>query len=393
MLNKISIRLRLTILNVILLTICCVVLTIILNFSANRMANVIEATVVTPAIQVEQDTDSANTELNTQLNPDTAANSTMPSASTRNSQAARQIFLYQSIFYMILLLVIGGFLTYYISGKALKPLHILSRQMRNCTVHNLSEDLMVPETHDEIADLTRSFNEMSNKLNDAFAMQKRFSQSAAHELRTPLTVLKTKVDVFKKKNDHTPEEYSKLLSIISAHTNRMSDLVKELLDLTNMDALVCDQRIEANELLIDAAEELSPLAKEKNIYITVSGEAPILTGNKNLLHRAFYNVIENAVKYNVENGMVEITISTREGNTAITINDHVIGIPMEMQPLIFEPFFRVDKSRSRKMGGAGLGLSIVKSIIEKHNGTISVSDHQGGGTIFEILLPYGNDQL
>lgn len=393
MLNKISIRLRLTILNVILLTICCVVLTIILNFSANRMANVIEATVVTPAIQVEQDTDSANTELNTQLNPDTAANSTMPSASTRNSQAARQIFLYQSIFYMILLLVIGGFLTYYISGKALKPLHILSRQMRNCTVHNLSEDLMVPETHDEIADLTRSFNEMSNKLNDAFAMQKRFSQSAAHELRTPLTVLKTKVDVFKKKNDHTPEEYSKLLSIISAHTNRMSDLVKELLDLTNMDALVCDQRIEANELLIDAAEELSPLAKEKNIYITVSGEAPILTGNKNLLHRAFYNVIENAVKYNVENGMVEITISTWEGNTAITIKDHGIGIPIEMQPLIFEPFFRVDKSRSRKMGGAGLGLSIVKSIIEKHNGTISVSDHQGGGTIFEILLPYGNDQL
>ncbi|WP_070043152.1 sensor histidine kinase [Robinsoniella peoriensis] len=393
MLNKISIRLRLTILNVILLTICCVVLTIILNFSANRMANVIEATVVTPAIQVEQDTDSANTELNTQFNPDTAANSTMPSASTRNSQAARQIFLYQSIFYMILLLVIGGFLTYYISGKALKPLHILSRQMRNCTVHNLSEDLMVPETHDEIADLTRSFNEMSNKLNDAFAMQKRFSQSAAHELRTPLTVLKTKVDVFKKKNDHTPEEYSKLLSIISAHTNRMSDLVKELLDLTNMDALVCDQRIEANELLINAAEELSPLAKEKNIYITVSGEAPILTGNKNLLHRAFYNVIENAVKYNVENGMVEITISTREGNTAITIKDHGIGIPIEMQPLIFEPFFRVDKSRSRKMGGAGLGLSIVKSIIEKHNGTISVSDHQGGGTIFEILLPYGNDQL
>ncbi|MFD1403797.1 HAMP domain-containing sensor histidine kinase [Robinsoniella peoriensis] len=382
MLNKISIRLRLTILNVFLLTICCVILTVILNFSANRMANVIEATVVTPAVQVGQDTETQTEP----QEPDTSAKSGTPAVSTQNSQAARDNFLYQSILYMILLLIIGGLLTYYISGKALKPLHVLSEQMRNCTVYNLSEDLTVPESQDEIADLTRSFNEMSNKLNDAFAMQKRFSQSAAHELRTPLTVLKTKVDVFKKKKERTPEEYDNLLTIISAHTNRMSALVKDLLDLTNMDALVCDQRIEANELLIEVAEELSPLAKEKNIYITVCGKAQPLIGNKNLLHRAFYNIIENAVKYNFENGIVEITLSSREEQTAITIKDRGIGIPEEMQPLIFEPFFRVDKSRSRQMGGAGLGLSIVKSIIEKHNGTITVSDNTNGGTIFEILL-------
>lgn len=386
MLGKISIRLRLTILNVFLLTVCCVILTVILNFSANRMANVIEATVVTPAMQLGQDGETLHSEPQA---PDTAADVTnsVPAAPTQNSQSARLHFLYQSIIYMVLLLVIGGLLTYFISGKALKPLHILSRQMRNCTVYNLSEDLKVPNSHDEIADLTHSFNEMSNKLNDAFAMQKRFSQSAAHELRTPLTVLKTKVDVFKKKKDRTPEEYDKLLSVISAHTDRMSALVKDLLDLTNMDALPCDQEIEAAELLIDVAAELSPLAKEKNIYITVSGSSPVLTGNKNLLHRAFYNIIENAVKYNVENGIVEIFIHTHEENTAITIKDNGIGIPKEMQALIFEPFFRVDKSRSRQMGGAGLGLSIVKSIIEKHNGTISVSDNPMGGTIFELLLP------
>ena len=386
MLGKISIRLRLTILNVFLLTVCCVILTIILNFSANRMANVIEATVVTPAIQFDQNGELPPSEPQT---PDTAADNTnsVPAAQTLNSQSARLNFLYQSILYMLLLLVIGGLLTYYISGKALKPLHILSRQMKNCTVYNLSEDLKVPESQDEIAELTRSFNEMSNKLNDAFAMQKRFSQSAAHELRTPLTVLRTKIDVFKKKKDRTPQEYDKLLSVISAHTDRMSTLVKDLLDLTNMDTLVCDQEIEASELLIDVAAELSPLAKEKNIYITVSGSSPILTGNQNLLHRAFYNIIENAVKYNVDNGIVEISVSPREQYTVITMKDNGIGIPKEMQPLIFEPFFRVDKSRSRQMGGAGLGLSIVKSIIEKHNGTISVSDNPMGGTIFELLLP------
>ncbi|WP_394926397.1 sensor histidine kinase [uncultured Robinsoniella sp.] len=386
MLGKISIRLRLTILNVVLLTICCVILAVILNVSANRMANVIESSVVTPALQFEPGAELPQTE---KQEPDTIAGGadTIPAVPVQSSQSARQIFLYQSIIYVVLLLVLGGLLTYYISGKALKPLHILSRQMRNCTVYNLSEDLKVPKSHDEIADLTCSFNEMSNKLNDAFAMQKRFSQSAAHELRTPLTVLKTKVDVFKKKKDRTTEEYDKLLSVISSHTDRMSDLVKDLLDLTNMDALVCDQEIEPGELLIDVAAELSPLAKDKNIYITVSGSAPALTCNKNLLHRAFYNIIENAIKYNTENGIVEITMNAHEKNTIITIKDNGIGIPQDMQALIFEPFFRVDKSRSRQMGGAGLGLSIVKSIVEKHNGTISVSDNPNGGTIFELRLP------
>ncbi|WP_154698274.1 HAMP domain-containing protein, partial [Clostridium botulinum] len=191
MLEKIPIRIRLTVLSVLLLTICCIGLTIILNISAYHMADVIESTPTVPSTQFDPDK-GFPIELKTE-----------ELALSETSQVARSTFLYQSIFYSILVVAVGAGLTYYISGKVLKPLQELSSQMKNRTVHNLSEGLPMPNSGDEIADLTLSFNQMSSKLDEAFAMQKRFSQSAAHELRTPLTVLKTKVEVFKKKKDHT----------------------------------------------------------------------------------------------------------------------------------------------------------------------------------------------
>ena len=378
MLKKMPIRLRLTALSVLLLTLCCVGLTGVLNFSANKMANVIEATPVTPATAIGADG-----------TPTDAAPGTMgmvPMMPSENSQAARSAFFVQSLFAMALVIVVGGGLTYLIAGKALRPLQELSSQMKNRTVHNLSERLPVPESRDEIADLTVSFNEMSTKLGDIFAMQKRFSQSAAHELRTPLTVLKTKVDVFKKRTDHTAADYDKLLTVITDQTNRLSDLVKDLLDLANMDALNCDEQIGLKLLLCGVSEELSPLAAEKGITITIAGEALDILGNESLLHRAFYNLIENAIKYNTPNGTIAIAVSCGEAQGKVTIADTGLGIPAEMRTLIFEPFFRIDKSRSRKMGGAGLGLATVKAIVEKHHGQIAVLENSMGGTIFEITL-------
>ena len=373
MLKKVSIRLRLTALSVLLLTVCCVGLTIILNLSANRMADVIEATPITPATEVGDGAAMLPPPM-TALTP------------SEDSQAARDQFQYQSVLYMALVIVAGGALTYYMAGKALKPLQELSAQMKNRTVHNLSEELTVPQSRDEIADLTDSFNQMTRKLDEAFAMQKRFSQSAAHELRTPLTVLKTKVDVFKKKTEHTPEEYDKLLAVITTHTDRLAGLVKDLLDLTNMDALDCEGKIELKALLTEVTQELAPLAKEKRIDISVEGLEKEIAGNKSLLFRAFYNLVENAIKYNVESGTVKITISDECNHGRVVVEDTGIGIPSEAQALIFEPFFRVDQSRSRQMGGAGLGLATVKSIIEKHGGQIVVSANTTGGTVFTVTL-------
>lgn len=377
MLKKVPIRLRLTILSMLLLTICCVILTLTLNFSANQMANTIEATPILPATKVGED--------GLPVVFSSATVKTAP-AQVANSQQARIQFLYQSIAYMVAVVLVGGGLTYYISGKALQPLYEFNCQMKNRTEHNLSERLPIPESHDEIADLTYSFNEMSCKLDEAFEAQKRFAQSAAHELRTPLTVLKTKVDVFGKKPIHTAEEYDKLLSVITKHTNRLSDLVKDLLELTNMDALDCSDRIAVKNMLSDISKELSNFTRAKSIVITICGEEQTVCGNKNLLHRAFYNLIENAIKYNVENGQIEMLVSNDESHTVITIADTGIGIPTELQKHIFEPFFRVDKSRSRQMGGAGLGLATVKSIIEKHCGEVTVSDNTDSGTIFKIVL-------
>ena len=377
MIRKISIRLRLTIINVLLLTCCCIGLTFILNISANQMADIIEATPLTPA----QTMDSA-----TSQPAQNDFESMPPSIGTEASQSARSTFLQNSIFYMIFVVIIGGLLTYCLSGIALKPLHELSKQMKNITVHNLSENLPVPNSHDEVADLTCTFNEMSSKLDDAFSMQKRFSQSAAHELRTPLTVLKTKVDVFNKKNVHTAQEYDALLCVIAKHTNRLSDLVKNLLDLTNMDAIAHSERIALKPLLTDIADELSMLAHEKHISIAIQGGEQTVQGNQTLLHRAFYNLLENAIKYNHENGHVDIRVSTDNTQCVVTFSDTGIGIPEDLYTRIFDPFYRVDASRSRQMGGAGLGLSIVKTIVEKHHGQINVQANPSRGTIFTVTL-------
>lgn len=379
--NKLSLRVRITVLNVLLLIVCCVGLTLILNLSANKMADILEATPLMPSMKVGEDGFPIP---NQQWDPIQMT----PIATSQSSKLARNNFLYNSISYMIAIVLAGGVITYYIAGKALKPLSELSEQMKNLTVHNLSENLLVPESNDEIAELTLSFNQMSNKLDDAFAMQKRFSESAAHELRTPLTVLKTKIDVFKKKENRTNEEYTKLIEVFSANTDRLSDLVSDLLRLTNILKVDLNDEIVLNTIFKEIIDEVTPLFHDKNIAISLfdNTNKQILSGNKNLLYRAFYNLIENAIKYSFENGSIEISLDIQGGKNIISIKDSGISIPDDMKNLIFEPFFRVDKSRNRKIAGSGLGLSTVKTILDKHSGEITVLDNPSGGSIFKITL-------
>ena len=373
MIKKVPIRIRLTILSMILLTICCFGLTIILNFSANKMADVIEAVPLEPTIDI---------------NNSVSYNYNMPALVTPSitARAARKEFKSESILYMVLIICTGGIITYYLSGKALEPLNELNSQIKNINVHNLSEDIKLPEARDEIYDITTSFNEMTHKLNNSFLMQKRFSQNAAHELRTPLTVLKTKLDVFKKKNIHTADEYNSLVEVISSHTDRLSSLVKSLLDLTNMNDIDLNENITLYTLIEKIIDDLVSLSNENHIDINIKGNNISILGNYDLLYRAVYNIVENAIKYSNKNGRVEIEISSYKNRAIVKISDNGIGIPNDMKKDIFEPFFRVDKSRSRQIGGAGLGLSIVKAIIEKHNGTITVANNEAVGTTFTITL-------
>ena len=384
MLNKMPIRLRLTVMTVALLTVCCVGLTLILNFSAYRMATRIDAVALAPALEVGEE---GWIEESTPAMP----SSMTPSIATEASQKAKIDFRIESIIYMLLIIVGGGFLTYYLSGKALKPLDTLNDQVKNIHVHNLSESLSVPPTKDEIAELTATFNEITDKLNDSFMMQQRFSASAAHELRTPLAVLQTKVDVFKKKKIQTTEEYDALIYVIEKQTKRLRGLVASLLDMTNMDDNIEQSNICLKDIFEDIHSELSYIAKDKNITLILDCDHSVVFGNTDLLYRAFYNLVENGINYNIDGGKVEVLVNRLSKEQAsIKIKDTGIGISGEDKKKIFQPFYRADKSRSRQLGGSGLGLSTVDSIIKKHNGSITVTDNERNGTCFHVILNSGS---
>lgn len=381
--KKLSLRLRLTVINMLLLLLCCLGLTLLLNHAAGNMADTIEAMPISPAYTIGSN-DTALTV--TPAGSTQASAAVLPTQHSEASLQARTLFMRNSYLYMLLTVAAGGFLTWFITGRTLHPLKKLSKEMQNRTVQNLSDELPVPESNDEIASLTRSFNEMNRKLNEAFSTQKRFAQSAAHELRTPLTVLKAKVDVFRKKPEHTPEEYEQLLQMAETQTDRLASLVNDLLGLTNLEDLPCDRKVFLRPLLTELADEFTALTDEYHVSLTFHTADLQTVGNLNLLRRAFSNLIENAIKYNVPGGKVTVTMEEQNKKVLIRIADTGQGIPDGQKALIFEPFYRVDKSRSRRMGGAGLGLATVKAIIEMHQGDILVEDATDGGSIFTVIL-------
>lgn len=369
--KSLSLRLRVTLVCGLLLVSCCLLLTISHNYYAYEMADAIEAIPLQPAQAVE-------TTERTPMEVWPVAQSTLP---------AREIFRFQSFIAMGVIVAVGCLMVYWLTGKALSPLHHLDEQIRNRTVADLSRRLPVPTSGDEVAGLTISFNQMSQNLSEAFERQKRFSQCAAHELRTPLTVLKTRMALFRKKGLCSTPETEQLLCVLEEQTQRLSELVNDLLALSNMDGLECSETIDVPRLLSDTAEDLMDLAQQREIVIRLHTEPGTVLGNRTLLERACFNLIENAIKYNRPNGTVTICATCQTDTIQVEIQDEGIGIPQKFHEQIFEPFFRVDKSRSRALGGAGLGLSLVRAIVELHRGRVWVEATQGEGSCFRMMLP------
>lgn len=369
--SRISLRLRLTILSVLLLTVCCVGLTVVLNLNANSMADEIEmAALVTAAPSIGDG--------GSEPEPDT-----LPLSPSVQSQRTRTDFRKDSVIYMLLVIAAGGCLTWFLVGSSLKPLKALSERMKSCTAENLSQQIPVPPNRDEVAELTESFNHMSLQLDRTFEAQRRFAQSTAHELRTPLAVLKTKIDVFQKRRDRSRSEYDELIAALSKQTDRLSELVRDLLELTDTDGVATPEPVALLPLMQQTVSELSALAGEKQVCLSLTGSEVTVEGNRLLLGRVFFNLVENAIKYNRPGGSVDITVSD---TPAVTVADTGIGIPPEALDAVFEPFYRVDKSRSRQMGGAGLGLATVKSIVQQHGGRIELSSAPGEGSVFTVYL-------
>ena len=380
MFNKIPIRLRLTVMTVTLLTVCCLGLTVILNVSAEKMIEKVDVYPTTPAMNIKY----GNTiEEHFQL----PSSSIVPTTVTESSQKAKSVFRMESIMYVLLIIMVGGFFTYFISGRALKPLTKLNNQVKSIHANNLSVVLSVPDTGDEVADLTNSFNNMIRKLDDSFKMQQRFSSNAAHELRTPLTVLQTKIDVFKKSKTHSDNDYDALFLVIEKQTKRLRELVKNLLSMTNTEEMGDKSVVNLENMFEDIISELSQIAEDHHVEISLSTDKSTVSGNPGLLHRAFYNLVENAILYNIKGGTVSIIVNRlSKENVSIKIEDSGIGISEKEKAYIFEPFYRINEISTYQATNAGLGLSIVDRIIKAHEGNIVVTNKESGGTCFNIIL-------
>ena len=322
-------------------------------------------------------------------------------------QETKEDFLLRSVIATTIIILLSSVCTYFLTKKILTPLQKLTSEVSQIQAQNLSTQLAVPNSKDEIAQLTSSFNEMLARLDNAFSTQKQFSANAAHELRTPLAVLQTNLEVFEKKQEPEMVEYQQLFTMIKEQTARLSQLVGTLLDMTNLKSVPRTDHVSLEELVDEVFCDLDPVAEKAGISIhfddnssqdwhtdvhtpdasALNNNIRNITGSYVLLYRAVYNLVENAIKYNRPNGSVTVSVKEKNGQAMILVKDTGIGISPENQKKIFDPFFRVDKSRSRAMGGAGLGLALVDSIAREHGGSVKVLESNEKGSIIALMLP------
>ena len=307
-------------------------------------------------------------------------------------QETKEDFLLRSVIATTIIILLSSVCTYFLTKKTLTPLQKLTSEVSQIQAQNLSTQLAVPNSKDEIAQLTSSFNEMLARLDNAFSTQKQFSANAAHELRTPLAVLQTNLEVFEKKQEPEMVEYRQLFTMIKEQTARLSQLVGTLLDMTNLKSVPRTDQVTLEELVDEVFCDLDPVAEKAGISIHFNDSAnqdshTDVTGSYVLLYRAVYNLVENAIKYNRPHGSVSVSVKQENGQAMVLVTDTGIGISPENQKKIFDPFFRVDKSRSRAMGGAGLGLALVDSIAREHGGSVKVLESNEKGSIIALMLP------
>ena len=310
-------------------------------------------------------------------------------------QETKEDFLLRSVIATTIIILLSSVCTYFLTKKTLTPLQKLTSEVSQIQAQNLSTQLAVPNSKDEIAQLTSSFNEMLTRLDNAFSTQKQFSANAAHELRTPLAVLQTNLEVFEKKQEPEMVEYQQLFTMIKEQTARLSQLVGTLLDMTNLKSVPRTDHVSLEELVDEVFCDLDPIAEKAGISIHFNDSSnqdlhTDVTGSYVLLYRAVYNLVENAIKYNRPHGSVSVSVKQENGQAMVLVTDTGIGISPENQKKIFDPFFRVDKSRSRAMGGAGLGLALVDSIAKEHRGTVKVLESSSAGSTIVLMLPVDN---
>ena len=292
-----------------------------------------------------------------------------------------------SLIITVLLALLGGVVTYFISGHALRPIRVFSDKIEEVQAQNLSDSRIEENNVKELNQLGISYNKMLERLSEAFEIQRQFTANAAHELRTPLALMQVQLDLYNSAS-HPGNDADTLQTIkmVTEQNDKLNRMVKTLLDMSELQTVGRDDKIILDAIVEEVLADLEPLAVEKNIKLIGKCEDATMIGSDILIYRLVYNLVENAIKYNHPLGQVTVTAYQRNKHVYLSVEDTGSGIPKELRERVFEPFFRVDKSRSRELGGVGLGLAFVREIVRVHDGSICIKSGKTGGTIFEVTF-------
>ena len=282
--------------------------------------------------------------------------------------------------------LLSGILAYFVSGRALKPLRSFASQVERVQLNNLADMRIDEDAISEFRQLRRSFNQMLERLNNAFAAQRQFTGNAAHELRTPLALMQAQLELFSSEHPDVLPETAEFLTLLREQTERLTQMTKTLLEMSNLQQVARNERIQLAPMIEEIFTDLAPLAEKRGVTLDAEGDGSLI-GSDALIYRLLFNLTENAVKYNRPGGSVRVELAQGQEKCIIRVSDTGCGIPEEYQRSIFHPFFRVDKSRSREYGGAGLGLSLVWEIANLHGGSVWVEESSDKGTTIAVGLP------
>ena len=374
--RKISLQWRITLMTVLLIGVTCIVMNLLLCSSGVYDMDTIADTFQAGTVIVNgEGTESFDPQ---RVRPDEELTIIVDGAQGR--------FHTTNWYITAVVTLLSGILAYFVSGRALMPLHSFASQVEKVQMNNLADMRINEEVLPEFRQLSRSFNQMLERLNNAFAAQRQFVGNAAHELRTPLALMQARLELFSAEHSDVLPETAEFLALLREQTERLTQMTKTLLEMSNLQQVARNEHIQLAPMIEEIFTDLASLAEKKEISLVYDGDG-VMTGSDALIYRLLFNLAENAVKYNRPGGRVRISVTQEPEKLLIRVSDTGCGIPGEYQRSIFQPFFRVDKSRSREFGGAGLGLSLVWEIANLHGGRVWVAESSEGGTTIAVELP------
>lgn len=373
--KKLSLQWRITLMTAFLICMTCVAMNLLLSYSGRHYMDSISSNITNYGDMDKGEPDFFDPE-----------REKLDQELTIIIYGAQESFIATNWCITAVVTLLGGVLAYFLSGRALNPLHAFTSQVEKVQPNNLSDMKMAEDVLPEFRQFSRSFNQMLDRLDEGFAAQRQFTGNAAHELRTPLALMQAQLELFSDEHPKVLPETADFLRLLREQTERMAQMTKTLLEMSELRTVPCNDHIEIAPMIEEIFADLAPLAEKNGIILESTGDGT-MTGSDTLIYRLLFNLTENAIRYNHPDGTVRITVTEEEKRLIIRVADTGYGVPEQYRESIFQPFFRVDKSRSRENGGVGLGLSLVWEIVTLHGGEVRVEESSENGTTIAVKLP------